>query len=70
MYELDTVLTLKKPHACGGKDWTVARVGADIKLRCLGCGKYVNLTRDELRKRARIKTQTTERTPLTEQERE
>ncbi|MBQ8283494.1 MAG: DUF951 domain-containing protein [Clostridia bacterium] len=66
MYELNTVLTLKKPHACGGKDWTVARVGADIKLQCLGCGKYVNLTRDELRKRAKIKTQTTNNTSLTE----
>ncbi len=68
MYELNTVVTLKKPHACGGKDWTVARIGADIKLQCLGCGKYVNLTRDELRKRAKIKTQMTKNTSLTEQE--
>ena len=52
MYALNDKVTLKKPHPCGGKDWAIARVGADVKLKCLTCGKYVNLTRDELKKRA------------------
>ena len=44
---------MKKPHPCGGKEWEVVRVGADIKLRCITCGKFVNLTRDEIKKRAK-----------------
>lgn len=53
MYELDTVLTMKKPHACGGAAWKVVRVGADIKLQCQSCGKFVNLMRDELKRRVK-----------------
>ena len=53
MYELDTVVTLKKQHPCGGWDWKIVRVGADVKLQCVTCGKYVNLTRDELKRRVK-----------------
>ncbi len=52
MYELNEVLTLKKPHPCGGYAWKIVRLGADVKLQCTTCGKYVNLTRDEVKKRA------------------
>lgn len=51
MYQLNDVLILKKQHPCGGEMWEVVRMGADIKIRCATCGKYVNLTRDELKKR-------------------
>ena len=51
MYELDTVVTLKKQHPCGGWDWKIVRVGADVKLQCVTCGKYLNLTKDELKRR-------------------
>ncbi len=53
MYGVNEILTMKKPHPCGGKDWEVVRVGADIKLRCTTCGKFVNLTRDEIKKRVK-----------------
>ncbi len=53
MYDLHEVWTMKKPHPCGGSDWKIVRVGADIKLQCATCGKYVNLMRDELKKRAK-----------------
>ncbi|MBQ8684855.1 MAG: DUF951 domain-containing protein [Clostridia bacterium] len=53
MYEINDIVVMKKPHPCGGKAWTVARTGADIKLQCNGCGRFVNLTRDELKKRAK-----------------
>ena len=45
---------MKKAHPCGGTAWTIVRVGADIKLQCDVCGKYINLTRDELKKRTKI----------------
>lgn len=35
------ILTMKKPHPCGSSRWSVLRVGADFKLRCLGCGHEV-----------------------------
>lgn len=58
MYELNTIVTLKKEHPCGGSEWKITRVGADIKLQCMTCGKYVNLMRDELKRR--VKSETTE----------
>lgn len=53
MHELNTVVTMKKAHPCGGADWKIVRVGADIKLQCNTCGKFINLTRDELKKRVK-----------------
>ena len=52
VYALNKVVTFKKPHPCGGFDWKIVRLGVDIKVQCLRCGKYVNVTRDELKKRA------------------
>lgn len=53
MIETGTVVMMKKAHPCGGTAWEIVRVGADIKLQCKTCGKYINLTRDELKKRAK-----------------
>ena len=50
MYELNETVKLKKKHPCGGENWKIVRVGADVKLQCLTCGKYVNLTWDALKK--------------------
>ena len=40
MYEINDELVLRKPHPCGGNAFQVTRVGVDIKIRCLRCGKY------------------------------
>lgn len=53
MYTLNTVVTMKKPHPCGGNDWKIVRIGADVKLQCATCLKYINLTRDELNRRVK-----------------
>ena len=53
MYELGQVLTMKKPHPCGCKEWTVVRIGADVKIQCNACNRFVYLTRDELKKRVK-----------------
>ena len=37
----------KKTHACGGKEWTIMRIGADIKLKCDKCGRIIFLSVDE-----------------------
>ena len=48
---LGDVLRLRKRHPCGGYDWQVTRLGADIGLRCLTCGRRVLLERPLLEKR-------------------
>lgn len=34
-------LVMKKTHPCGSNRWQVLRIGADFKLRCMGCGHEV-----------------------------
>ena len=46
----DKILT-KKPHPCGSSEWSVVRVGVDVKIKCLGCGRVVMLTLPEFNKR-------------------
>ena len=48
---LNERVRLRKPHPCGSTDWVVVRLGADIGLKCLGCGRRVLLPRRELAKR-------------------
>ena len=50
---LHDVLELKKEHPCGEKRWQVLRVGADFKLRCLGCGHEVMQPRRKIEKMIR-----------------
>ena len=38
-------VVLRKPHPCGSSMWEVYRIGADIGLACLGCGRRVMLER-------------------------
>lgn len=52
--QLNDVVRLRKPHPCGGYEWIITRLGADIGLECRTCGHRVLLTRRELSRR--IKT--------------
>ena len=36
--QVGDILRMKKQHPCGSSEWTVLRTGADLKLRCTGCG--------------------------------
>ena len=44
---------MKKQHPCGEKRWQVLRIGADFKLRCLGCGHEVMGARSKFEKNIR-----------------
>jgi len=46
-FALGDVVMMKKPHACGANEWTVLRVGADVKIKCAHCGRIVMLERAE-----------------------
>ena len=50
-YKLGDRLVLKKGHPCGTNDWEVVKLGADIKLKCTGCGRLVFIPRIELNKK-------------------
>jgi hypothetical protein len=51
--QLKDTVRMRKPHPCGSIEWKVTRLGADIGLECLGCGRRVLLTRRELMRRAK-----------------
>ncbi len=52
--QVGDVLTMKKPHPCGSKQWKVLRTGMDFKLKCAGCGHEVMLPRAKAEKNIRV----------------
>ena len=48
---LGDVIRTRKSHPCGSDEWTVIRVGADIKIKCHGCNHIVMLDREAFLKR-------------------
>ncbi len=50
---LDDVVRLRKPHPCGGYEWRIVRVGADIGIVCATCARRVMLPRREFEKRVK-----------------
>ena len=48
---LGDVVRMRKAHPCGSDFWVVIRVGADIKIKCQGCGRIVMLDRAVFEKR-------------------
>ncbi|MBE0480224.1 MAG: DUF951 domain-containing protein [Dehalococcoidia bacterium] len=47
------VVRLRKNHPCGSCEWLVIRLGADIGIKCQGCGRYVLLERAVFQRRLR-----------------
>ncbi len=47
------VVRLRKPHPCGGYEWSVFRLGADIGMQCNTCGRRVLLTRRQFERRVK-----------------
>jgi hypothetical protein len=45
------VVRLRKVHPCGGFEWRVVRIGADIGLKCLTCGRHIMLPRTTFERR-------------------
>jgi len=51
--KLGDVVRLKKKHPCGSYEWQVARLGADIGIKCLKCGHRVLLERSVFERRVK-----------------
>jgi hypothetical protein len=54
---------LRKVHPCGGYEWEVVRLGADIGIRCRTCGRRVLLERRVFEKRVKEFVSRGEREP-------
>lgn len=51
-YDIGTIVEMKKAHPCKKSDyWKVIRMGADIRIKCLGCGTSVMFPRHEFEKK-------------------
>jgi hypothetical protein len=48
---MDDIVRLRKVHPCGSYEWRVVRLGADIGLKCQGCGRRVLLPRSVFERR-------------------
>lgn len=48
--QVGNIIKLKKQHPCGSFEWEVLRVGADFRIKCLGCGHQVMISRKILEK--------------------
>ncbi len=51
VFNLGDIVKMKKKHPCGSFNWEVVRMGADIKIKCQGCGRLVMLPRSEFEKK-------------------
>ncbi|RME06082.1 MAG: DUF951 domain-containing protein [Anaerolineae bacterium] len=51
--QLNDIVRLRKAHPCGSYEWRVLRLGADIRLECLGCGRLIMLPRRQLARRVK-----------------
>ncbi len=52
-YEVGDIVKLKKAHPCGSSEWEILRVGADFRLKCMGCGHQVMVARTLVEKNQR-----------------
>ncbi len=54
-YKLNDIVEMKKPHPCSSKSklFEIIRLGADIKIKCCGCGNIIMLERNDFNKKAK-----------------
>ena len=46
-------IEMKKPHPCGGKTFSILRVGMDFKICCVKCGHEIMVSRNKCEKNIR-----------------
>lgn len=59
--QINDIVTMKKGHPCGSNQWEVLRVGADFKIKCMGCGHLVMIPRKKLEKNIKEVTKSLEK---------
>ena len=49
-FYIGDIVEMKKQHPCGSYQWEIIRIGADIKIKCLECGRIVMIPRSKFQK--------------------
>lgn len=52
-FNLGDIVEMKKQHPCGANQFEIIRLGADIKIKCVGCGRIVMIPRGKFKKDAK-----------------
>lgn len=52
-FDINSIVEMKKQHPCGENRWRIIRMGADIRIKCEGCGHSVMLPRKEFNKKVK-----------------
>ena len=54
-YELNSIVEMKKSHPCSSRSkmFEVVRLGADIKIKCVGCGNIIMLDRNSFNEKVK-----------------
>lgn len=50
-FKLNDKVIMKKTHACGTNEWIITRMGVDIKIKCINCGREIMMDRLEFKKK-------------------
>ena len=50
-YKLNSKVIMKKNHPCGSNLWLITRLGVDIKIKCINCGREIMLPRVDFEKK-------------------
>ena len=50
-YCVGSKVIMKKPHPCGENLWEITRVGVDIKIKCINCGRSIMIPRVKFNKK-------------------
>lgn len=50
-YKIGSKVVMKKPHPCGTNLLEITRVGVDIKVKCINCGRSIMMDRVEFDKK-------------------
>lgn len=51
LFGLNDIVEMKKQHPCGTNEWKIIRMGADVRIKCQGCGHSVMIPRREFGKK-------------------
>lgn len=50
-YNLNDIVEMKKKHACGANRWKITKLGVDVRIKCVECGRIIILPRIEFKKK-------------------
>jgi hypothetical protein len=50
-YKLNSLVVMKKPHPCKTNLFEIVRLGVDIKIKCVNCGRSIMLSRADFDKK-------------------